>query len=105
MKYYVNVSTEGTFWYKDPAMTILHRENGPACEFANGTKYWYLNGVLLSEAKFNKRMAKPEYFDRSDAVNTAMNVLIYGTNLTPKGIKMLCQAILDMDKVLTKSKL
>ena len=21
----------------------LHRENGPAVEYANGTKYWYLN--------------------------------------------------------------
>ena len=22
----------------------VHRENGPAVEYANGTKYWYLNG-------------------------------------------------------------
>ena len=25
----------------------LHREDGPAIEYANGTKYWYLNGKLL----------------------------------------------------------
>lgn len=23
----------------------LHREDGPAIEYPNGTKYWYLNGV------------------------------------------------------------
>ena len=26
-----------------------HREDGPAVEFANGDKYWYLNGTLLTE--------------------------------------------------------
>ena len=23
---------------------LLHREDGPACEYASGDKYWYLNG-------------------------------------------------------------
>ena len=27
----------------------LHRENGPAMERANGTKYWYLNGYRHCE--------------------------------------------------------
>ena len=27
-------------WYKDGE---LHREDGPACEYADGDKYWYLN--------------------------------------------------------------
>jgi len=33
------------FYYKDKAMTILHREDGPAFESvsANGCKLWYLN--------------------------------------------------------------
>jgi len=30
-------------WYKE-GTDILHRENGPAVEFANGTKAWYQNG-------------------------------------------------------------
>ena len=27
----------------------LHREDGPACEFANGDKWWYLNDELHRE--------------------------------------------------------
>lgn len=30
-----------TFWLKD---NKLHREDGPACEWINGDKEWYLNG-------------------------------------------------------------
>ena len=33
-----------TLWYKDAELTILHREDGPAIEFADGDKCWYLNG-------------------------------------------------------------
>ena len=47
-KYYVFVSEEGgsTYWYKDAKGTILHRTNGPAVEYANGSKFWYQNGKL-----------------------------------------------------------
>ena len=47
-KYYVFVSEEGgsTYWYKDAKGTISHRENGPAVEYANGSKFWYQNGKL-----------------------------------------------------------
>jgi hypothetical protein len=31
-------------YYKDKAMTILHREDGPAIELAGGGKAWYING-------------------------------------------------------------
>ena len=33
----------------------LHREDGPAVEWANGDKSWYLNGQRLTEEEFNKR--------------------------------------------------
>ena len=29
-------------WRNDKG--LLHRIDGPACEFANGTNYWYVNG-------------------------------------------------------------
>ena len=46
-KYYVTVDEKGTTrWYKDAKCTILHRENGPAVEWAGGTKSWYQNGQL-----------------------------------------------------------
>ena len=32
------------FYYSDREMTIYHREDGPAVEFPDGGKEWYLNG-------------------------------------------------------------
>ena len=44
-KYYVTVDEKGTVrWYKDTKCNILHRENGPAVEYADGTKFWFQNG-------------------------------------------------------------
>lgn len=34
----------------------LHREDGPAVEYSNGDKFFYLKGQRLSEGKFNERM-------------------------------------------------
>jgi len=31
-------------YYKDRKMTIRHRHDGPACEYSNGTKYWWVDG-------------------------------------------------------------
>ena len=33
----------------------LHREDGPAIEWANGAKEWYLNGEELTEEEFNDK--------------------------------------------------
>lgn len=33
----------------------LRHENGPAVEYANGRKYWYLNGEELTEKEFKPR--------------------------------------------------
>ena len=44
-KYYVDVPSAGSkVWYKDAKRSILHREDGPAAEWSNGTKEWYING-------------------------------------------------------------
>ena len=37
------------YWYFNGN---LHREDGPAVEYAGGTKYWYLNGEFLSKAEW-----------------------------------------------------
>ena len=34
----------------------LHREDGPAIEYASGNKSWYLSGEKLTEEEFNERM-------------------------------------------------
>jgi hypothetical protein len=46
MKYEVGVNEYGTYWRLNGE---LHRENGPAIEYAGGTKYWYLNGKYHRE--------------------------------------------------------
>ena len=46
-KYFVTVDAKGTTrWYKDAKGTVLHRTDGPAIEWANGYKSWWLNGRL-----------------------------------------------------------
>jgi hypothetical protein len=37
------------FYFKDKEMKILHREDGPAVEYADGDKAWYLNGEIHRE--------------------------------------------------------
>jgi hypothetical protein len=48
MKYTVKVSDGDTYWYKE-GTDILHREGGPAIEYNNGHKYWYLDGKMHRE--------------------------------------------------------
>jgi hypothetical protein len=40
-KYYYNDGTISSFKYRDK---ILHREDGPAIEWADGDKSWWVNG-------------------------------------------------------------
>jgi len=43
---YVSQSYGFTEYYKDKSMTIRHRLDGPANEYANGRKEWVANGTL-----------------------------------------------------------
>lgn len=55
IKYEVKVHTDGykSWWLNDKR----HREDGPALTHSDGRVFWYLNGELLTEQEFNKRMA------------------------------------------------
>ena len=47
IEYTVNVYPSGTKeWFLNDK---LHREDGPAIEYADGSKYWYLDGKLHRE--------------------------------------------------------
>ena len=46
---YIKNITIGKFYYKDPEMNILHREDGPAIEYTDGDKEWWLNGYRHRE--------------------------------------------------------
>ena len=37
----------------------LHREDGPAVEWSDGDKEWYLNGEEMTEAEHKKATSKP----------------------------------------------
>ena len=42
---YIKIDENGNKrYYSDRDMTIYHREDGPAIEWADGSKSWYLNG-------------------------------------------------------------
>jgi len=44
---YIHINKHGSkIYYKDRATTILHRLDGPAVEYANGIKEWYVDGQL-----------------------------------------------------------
>ena len=46
-KYYVKVDNNGNYhWHKDAKCKVLHREDGPAVEYASGAKSWYQNNTL-----------------------------------------------------------
>jgi hypothetical protein len=50
MAQYITIDSDGNnYYYKDKEMTILHREDGPAVERANGNKSWYKDGELHRE--------------------------------------------------------
>ena len=44
--------TNNKYWYN--RNDSIHRLDGPAIEYANGDKYWYINGKGYSEEEFNQ---------------------------------------------------
>jgi phage baseplate assembly protein gpV len=46
---FIHIDEEGNkIYYSDREMTIQHREDGPAIEYADGGKLWYINGEKLN---------------------------------------------------------
>jgi hypothetical protein len=50
IEYTVRVHIDGSKWWYQHGQ--LHREDGPAIEYADGTKYWFINGEKLTESEF-----------------------------------------------------
>ena len=46
---YIAINIGNKFYFKDKQMTILHREDGPAYEGVDGTKFWIVNGLFHRE--------------------------------------------------------
>lgn len=66
---YIKIDNEGTkFYYKDKEMRILYREeDGPAIEFENGDKLWYLYGEWIGGPRGvaipSQRITKMQYVE------------------------------------------
>jgi hypothetical protein len=43
-------------WYKNG---MLHREDGPAILYRDGTESWYMHGIKLTEKEFLERTQQP----------------------------------------------
>jgi hypothetical protein len=42
---YISVDSYGsTYYFKDKGMVIRHRNDGPAVDWSNGAKAWYVDG-------------------------------------------------------------
>jgi len=57
-----------------------HREDGPAGEFANGTKVWFLNDICVSEQEHAWRL-RHRYFDEIYAMPEKLKMeylLVFG---------------------------
>ena len=48
-KQFIKTTEGATSYFSDEAMTVLHREDGPAVEHADGSKLWYINGEYHRE--------------------------------------------------------
>ncbi len=56
---YIYIDEYGSkFYYRDKEMKILHREDGPAVEWTNGGKEWWLDGGWCSERTFLQLTSK-----------------------------------------------
>ena len=61
-EYKVTVNEYGNVrWYK-PGTDELHREDGPAVEWADGSKFWYINGEQLTEQEFKDMLSDRNAF-------------------------------------------
>ena len=54
MKSVKKVYSDRTEWCNENGR--LHREDGPAIEYTDGSKQWYLNEEELTEREFNKQI-------------------------------------------------
>ena len=47
---YIEINKDGDkFYYSDKKMTRFHREDGPAIEWSDGSKHWWVNGLIHRE--------------------------------------------------------
>jgi hypothetical protein len=73
-EYTVKVYENRTEWW---IKGKLHREDGPAVEWVNGSKFWYLNSIRLSESEFLNKTQTVEMTveEISNALNKNIKII------------------------------
>ena len=72
-EYTVEVYPNGDkYWYLNDK---LHREDGPALEFASGNKSWYLNGEKVTE-KEHKLMTHSLYATLGETFGLLLGIVV-----------------------------
>ena len=73
---YIEINQHGSkLYFKDKQMTILHREDGPAVEYTDGDKSWFINDEYLTEAEFNLRTT-PEIVLTLDEIAAKLGISV-----------------------------
>ena len=73
IEYTVMVYDNGSrYWYLNGK---LHREDGPAREWANGSKYWFLNGKRHREEE-HKRMTYSLYATLGETFGLLLGIVV-----------------------------
>ena len=56
-----HINEYGTiFWFKDESRLLFHRIDGPAIEWTDGSKRWYLNDLNYTFDEFIAKTPIPE---------------------------------------------
>ena len=55
---------EDKYWY---FKNRLHRINGPACEYSNGNKAWYLDGLQYNRKEYYLELLKRNLITKKEA--------------------------------------
>ena len=70
----------GKHWYLNGS---LHREDGPAIEWANGIKSWWINGRLLTEEEWKKKVSSVKEL----TVSEISKILGYEVKIVKENLK------------------
>ena len=97
---YIKITENGKkIYYKDKEMTIIHREDGPAVEFTDGYKAWYINGKRHREDG-----PAIEYVSETEYVSGTKEWFINGHYLSEEQFlqRTAPEIVLTMDEIAAK---
>ncbi|MDB4396117.1 hypothetical protein N9Z65_00730 [bacterium] len=108
---YIEIDESGDkFYYSDKEMTVLHREDGPAVEDANGYKAWFIDGKrhredgpAIEDVDGTKKWYINGYPHREDGpAYERKEWWVYGVELTEEGFNERNNVEFTLDEIAEK---